>query len=47
MLRVLADRMKRGLNQLVIVENVTGAAGTISPPCRSAHSLKLDGSDGS
>ena len=27
--RVLADRMKRALNQSVIVENVTGAAGTI------------------
>ena len=27
--RVLADRMKRELNEPVIVENVTGAAGTI------------------
>ena len=27
--RVLADRMTRSLNQSVIVENVTGAAGTI------------------
>ena len=27
--RVLADRMKRALNEPVIVENVTGAAGTI------------------
>ena len=27
--RVLADRMRRALNEPVIVENVTGAAGTI------------------
>jgi len=34
--RVLADRMKRALNQSVIVENVTGAAGTIGGrPCRT------------
>jgi tripartite-type tricarboxylate transporter receptor subunit TctC len=35
--RVLADRMKNALNQSVIVENVTGAAGTIGA-ARVAHS---------
>jgi tripartite-type tricarboxylate transporter receptor subunit TctC len=35
--RVLADRMKNALNQSVIVENVTGAAGTIGT-ARVAHS---------
>ena len=35
--RVLADRMKRALNQSVIVENVTGAAGTIGA-AHVAHS---------
>jgi len=36
--RVLADRMKRALNQSVIVENVTGAAGTIGA-AHVAHSV--------
>src|SRR5258708_34217080 len=31
--RILADRMKRALGQSVIIENLTGAAGTVS----SAH----------
>ena len=35
--RVLADRMTRALNQSVIVENVTGAAGTIGA-AHVAHS---------
>jgi tripartite-type tricarboxylate transporter receptor subunit TctC len=35
--RVLADRMRNTLNQSVIVENVTGAAGTIGA-ARVAHS---------
>jgi len=35
--RVLADRMKKALNQSVIVENVTGAAGTIGA-AHVAHS---------
>ena len=35
--RVVADRMKRALNQSVIIENVTGAAGTIGA-AHVAHS---------
>src|SRR4029077_9532523 len=36
--RILADRMKRALGQSVIVENLTGAAGTVGTS-HVAHAL--------
>src|SRR5262249_37052006 len=39
--RILADRMKTALGQAVIIENLTGAAGTIGSNMWHAHRLTV------
>ncbi len=39
--RILADRMKQTLGQSVIIENLTGAAGTVGKQVQAVRRLKV------